>query len=122
MNLSTMEKDFPDIYHKGPTEKMTDRYDEEVEKYGGRLPWTGIWPGVLECQEFGWYAKMILGQRGWHACSIDDPDGTEDLNRLYTEAIWSREQGRYILPEKLTHDRPIKTVAAIVSNRPAITR
>lgn len=54
-----------------------------------RLRWTGVWPGVMECQEFGWYV----------------PHGSmlfEDLNRLYVDAVWDRETGRFVLPEEKT--------------------
>ena len=62
-----------------------------------RIKWTGIWPGVEECQEFGWYAKFSEGS-GWVRCSADEPEATEDLNRLWAgRAIWDKERGRFIL-------------------------
>lgn len=51
------------------------------------LPWTGEWPGVAECREFGWYCVMRPGE-GWVRCGKDDPGATEDLNRLAWDAIW----------------------------------
>lgn len=102
MNMDTMERDFPEVYKKGPTQEMYNRYDEEVNKFGGRLVWTGIWPGVVECREFGWYSKMIPGKPGWHACSADDPEASEDLNRLVTHATWSPKSGRYVLLTTVT--------------------
>lgn len=62
-----------------------------------RLPWTGEWPGKAECREFGWYSKMEPGQ-GWVPCDKDEPGAHENLNRLAIDAVWSKEQGRYILP------------------------
>lgn len=68
-----------------------------------RLPWTGIWPGVVECREFGWYAYFDPANRHptngpWIRCAPDDPRGSEDLNRLHSgEAEWSREQRRFVL-------------------------
>ena len=62
------------------------------------LPWTGEWPGALECREFGWYSKFVDGE-GWITCGKNDPDATEDLNKLYTDAVWSKEQKRFVLPE-----------------------
>ena len=62
-----------------------------------RLPWTGEWPGVVECREFGWYSKMIPG-RGWVPCEKHEPGSHENLNRLHVDAVWSKEQGRFILP------------------------
>ena len=59
------------------------------------LPWTGEWPGVAECREFGWYAFL---ENGWHRCSKDHPKASEDLNRLYTDAKWDVKLGRFIIP------------------------
>lgn len=61
-----------------------------------RLPWEGDFPGTLACREFGWYAKKLPGEKGWQQCDGSDPQAREDLNRLADEAIWSKEQGRYI--------------------------
>lgn len=66
-----------------------------------RLKWTGTWPGVKECQEFGWYCKMSNGA-GWVPCDRDEPGATEDLNRLYTDAVWNAELGRFVIPDKST--------------------
>jgi len=60
------------------------------------IPWTGIWPGVKECREFGWYAKFKPNEGGWIRCDKDDPEGSEDLNRLYMDAKWSREKKRFV--------------------------
>lgn len=68
-----------------------------------RLPWTGIWPGVEECREFGWYSYFDPANRdpktgAWHRCPPDHPQASEDLNRLHDgEAVWSRELKRYVL-------------------------
>lgn len=62
-----------------------------------RLPWTGEWPGVAECREFGWYSKMVPGS-GWVPCEKSEPGAHENLNRLHIDAVWSKEQGRFILP------------------------
>src|ERR1700689_5338747 len=51
-----------------------------------RIPWTGYWPGVLDCQRLGWAAKVVSG--GWRSCSPDAPDASPDLNRLHGEAKW----------------------------------
>ena len=67
--------------------------DEEINKYS-RLPWTGEWPGVSECREFGWYARLVEG-RGWVRCEKNDEGASEDLNRLYVEAEWNPKLGRF---------------------------
>jgi len=63
-----------------------------------RLPWTGVWPGVVECQKFGWYAKFDNGF-GYSRCDKDDPDATEDLNRIYEEAVWNEKLHQFEIPE-----------------------
>ncbi len=54
---------------------------KDVEKLGDKLIWMGAWPGDVECIEFG----------------FTTPGGRPDLNRLYREAKWSPEQGRFVL-------------------------
>ena len=50
----------------------------------------------MECEEFGWYSKLVP-EVGWVSCDSTDPDGSHDLNRLYTDAQWSPTLGRFIL-------------------------
>lgn len=69
--------------------------DHEDDLNTPRILWTGLWPGISECHEFGWYAKLMPG-RGWVRCHKDDDDASPDLNRLYIEAIWDKEQARFI--------------------------
>jgi len=60
------------------------------------IKWTCIYPGEMECREFGWYAKLIPGS-GWVSCEADDPRASEDLNRLAIDAVWNREAGRFMM-------------------------
>lgn len=73
-----------------------------------RLPWTGIWPGVVECIEFGWYCKWVVNPNGAPGsavapgrlvrCGEDDPEATADLNRLGCgEARWDKNLKRWVL-------------------------
>lgn len=87
----------PGVYENGPTEAMWETFDEEIEKLGGRLPWTGVWPGKVECIEFGWYARFVEGQ-GWVTCSRHHPEATPNLNRLVAEARWDRVARRWVKP------------------------
>lgn len=61
-----------------------------------RLPWTGIWPGVLECIEFGWFSKWVEG-KGWVHCTKDDPEAGPDLNHLHPfgGATWDKAAKRW---------------------------
>lgn len=63
-------------------------------KESDRIPWRGIYPGVLECREFGWYARLT--NNGWVKCSKDHPGATEDLNRLYDDCKWDKTKQRFV--------------------------
>jgi DNA-directed RNA polymerase subunit RPC12/RpoP len=63
-----------------------------------RIPWSGQWPGVEQCREFGFYAKRA--PIGWDSCGKDEEGATEDLNRLYTDCTWNRETQRFELRTK----------------------
>ncbi len=95
--------------------------DETWPADADRLPWTGIWPGVLECIEFGWYSKWVpneiyeedVKQYGiekalrnlgadrpgrWVPCGANDPDAGPNLNRLCGgEATWDQKLKRWTL-------------------------
>ena len=61
-----------------------------------RIPWSGEWPGLRECREFGWYAKLVRG-KGWTACDKSDEGASENLNRLCFDAKWDKATARFIL-------------------------
>lgn len=69
--------------------------DCEDEIVMPRIAWSGEWPGIKECQEFGWYSKMVP-KYGWIGCDKEDIGATEDLNRLVIEGKWDREKARFI--------------------------
>jgi len=69
-----------------------------------RLPWSGTWPGVVECREWGWFSRVVPGQPGRHRCGPGDQGATADLLRLYTEARWNPAKGRWEQPEKVSVD------------------
>jgi hypothetical protein len=64
-----------------------------------RMPWTGVWPGVAECREFGWYSQLVPGT-GWVPCRGDEPGAVEDLNRLQVMARWDRDRKRFVLGQE----------------------
>lgn len=88
--------DLPDdIYRNGPTDEMYARWNDE---WGSRrMPWSGIWPGVLECREYGLWAKLVDG--AWVTCDKDDPEATEDLNTLYCLGEWDQQKQRMVVPK-----------------------
>jgi hypothetical protein len=80
MDYDRMEQDHPDVYQNGPTEAMYATWDRQ---WGGRrVPWSGLWPGIAECREYGLYTRA----------------GREDLNRLAIVSRWDVDRQRYVLP------------------------
>lgn len=59
------------------------------------LPWTGFWPGEVECEKYGLYSKMVPG-KGWVKCAKDDPEASHDLNTLYSKYRWDRKQKTFV--------------------------
>lgn len=72
----------------------------------GRMPWTGEWPGVAECREFGWYCRRNPDGPGYVPCGPDHPGAVEDLSRLTLEARWDRELKRFVLPAPAPPEEP----------------
>lgn len=57
------------------------------------LPWTGVWPGVEECIEYGFYCRW---GPPWIPCDKDHPDAGPDLNRLLTQCKWDRAKKKFV--------------------------
>lgn len=57
--------------------------------------WSGEWPGVQECEEWGWYSIFVPGQ-GWVIVPEGTPEATADLNRLHRDAQWDRETQKWV--------------------------
>jgi hypothetical protein len=64
--------------------------------YCGDDTWSGYWPGVMECEEFGWWSRMAPGV-GWQSFDFWFPGAAHDLNRLVLEGVWDREARRWRL-------------------------
>ncbi len=75
--------------------------------------WTGVWPGVEECQEFGWYSHWTVVTKYSRngepdsgptvRCTADHPHAHEDLSRLGIagmtgELRWDRGRSRWVKP------------------------
>jgi len=73
---------------------MQDDWEKELEKVG-LIPWSGIWPGVEECQRINLWSKMVKGE-GWVRCDKEDPEASEALNDLYSECKWSKEKKAFV--------------------------
>jgi hypothetical protein len=100
LDVDEMEVTHPGIWENGPTDAMAAKYQEAADALGGRLPWTGEWPGAAEAREFGWFSKWIEG-RGWVRCAADDPQAGPDLNRVNAfHAHWDARAGRWVLPTR----------------------
>jgi len=66
----------------------------EIVKNSDRIKWTGIWPGIEECQEYDLWSKM--GSSSWEVCKKSDPGASEDLNRLEEVCKWSRKLKKWV--------------------------
>ena len=82
MDVGNLEDEHPEIYETGATEEMYSKLDAAIEKAGGRLPWTGEWPGAAECREYGFwcYWGPDYGRSGWVPCDKDHAGARADLN------------------------------------------
>lgn len=94
MDSTSLEEDTLDIYENGPTEAMCAKWDNEWGKR--RIAWDGYWPGKLDAALLGFWCKMVPG-KGWVTCEKDDPEATEDLNRLVMKTDWDADTQRHVL-------------------------
>lgn len=96
INVTTMAAEHPDIYCNGLPDDMAEKYEEFVGPH--LLKWDGVWPGVRECREYGFWSKWVDGT-GWVECSENDPEAGEDLNKLAVLSHWDKEQKRYVVSQ-----------------------
>ena len=80
------------VYSNGPTAEMMDRLDKEFPVD----VWSGIWPGVAECIEYGFWCTRGPNGFGWVRCSASEEGATEDLNRLTVECNWDQEKQKWV--------------------------
>jgi hypothetical protein len=105
MNLGALADTHPDIFENGPNSEMMAKWNAE---WGHRrIPWEGIWPGVLECREYGfwclWGPDMNPPQRGWVPVPAGTPGATEDLNTLARRTVWDpNTQKRVLLASRMS--------------------
>ncbi len=111
LNVETMSETHPELYNEGPTEEMWEKYDAVVDTMGGRLRWTGEWPGRAECIEFNLYCRWVsrktfqpiqfsLEEPGfWMICAKEDEGADVDLNSLFKLAFWCKNRRKWVLNE-----------------------
>lgn len=92
----TMQDTHPFIYEHGLPDEMQEAWEEHLRPH--LLPWNGVWPGVLECREYGLWSKLT--DHGWQRCHEDDPEASEDLTTLAFLATWDSSQKRYVILTK----------------------
>lgn len=75
-------------------------YGVDIDHDCGDDTWTGIWPGIVEAREYGFwcYFGPDHGQRGWHQVDADHPWATEDLNKVVSYCRWDRTARKWVLP------------------------
>ena len=84
--------------------------DEEWETWltkqnmQGRIPWSGEWPNMDTCREYGFFCYEDsdgYGDPEMHyghiPCSPDHPEAHPDLNRLHDECVWDKGLKKMVL-------------------------
>ncbi len=97
--------------------------DDHVGDCGNNV-WTGQWPGVAECIEFGWWTLDRTAEGlGFVRCPAGTSGAIADLNRLSVDARWDRATGRWVLapaktppvvPPPTNTPRPLNLIPADV--------
>lgn len=60
-----------------------------------RLPWTGEFPGIAECRQYGLYCRLTSA--GWEECKATDVGASPNLVKLACVGTWDRKQGRFVM-------------------------
>lgn len=82
--------------HDDLAEDVADYLDLEDDDHDcGEDIWTGTWPGVLECREYGFWCTDPR-HPPMRPCPPDTPGASEDLNRLFRECHWDRQQQKWV--------------------------
>lgn len=72
-------------------------FDAAVETEGGRLPWTGEFPGSSDARELGFWSYWDDERERWVQCDENAPGAGPDLNRLNElHCRWDREAGKWV--------------------------
>lgn len=69
-----------------------------------RVPWSGIWPGVAECVEYGLFCVWVegFGWKDWDG----EPDASPSLTLLHQVGRWDRDRQRwFVKPEDVERTR-----------------
>lgn len=93
INVINMEEEYPDIYKNGLPDDMAEKYEQHIQPH--LIPWDGVWPGVRECREYNLWGKWTSD--GWQKCTADDPDASEDLNKLAQLSRWDKDKKQYVM-------------------------
>jgi len=89
---------FQRIQCGGEEHEYKGQWYGEHEGECGHEIWTGIWPGVDDCQRLGlWCLDRCSEGKGFVPCEAGTPGAREDLNRLYRACKWNAEAQRFEL-------------------------
>ena len=95
IDVATMPQKHPQIFTHDLPDELCEAYEEFLRPH--LLVWDGVWPGVRECREYGFWCRWT--DDGWQPCGPNDPRAQEDLNELALRTVWDRKRKRFVLPE-----------------------